>query len=54
MKSKKKDLREKKDVQEQLKKPYMTPRLTVHGTVEKITGNLGTLGADGPIGSRLA
>jgi hypothetical protein len=26
------------ETQEQVKKPYQTPRLTIHGTVQQITG----------------
>lgn len=39
--------------QEQTKKPYTTPQLTVHGDVEKITGAVGTTGSDGLTGSQL-
>ena len=46
---------EKKDVQEGVqesqKKPYTTPQLTVHGDVEKITGNLGTGAPDAVLAS---
>ena len=35
------------------KKPYATPELTVHGTVEEITKNIGTKGSDGLTGSTL-
>lgn len=35
------------------KKPYTTPVLTVHGTVEEITKNAGEKGADALIGSQL-
>jgi hypothetical protein len=39
-------------VQAPLRKPYATPRLMVHGTVEEITRSIGTKGTDGVIGSR--
>lgn len=39
-------------VQAPLRKPYATPRLMVHGTVEEITRSVGTKGNDGVIGSR--
>lgn len=45
MEYEKKDVQE--DVQKSRKKPYTTPQLTVHGDVEKITGNLGTGSPDG-------
>ncbi len=35
------------------KKPYATPELTVHRTVEEITKSAGQKGADAVIGSRL-
>jgi hypothetical protein len=35
------------------KKSYATPELTVHGTVEEITKNIGTKGTDAVIGSRM-
>ena len=34
------------------KKPYQTPRMTVNGTIEKITKNADYKGSDGPVGSR--
>lgn len=34
------------------RKPYTTPHLVVHGTVEEITRSIGTKGTDGVIGSR--
>ena len=37
MKSEKKELFGKNHAQQQLKKPYTTPNLTVYGTVDKIT-----------------
>ena len=33
------------------KTPYEPPKLVVHGTVEEITGNVGTKGSDGITGS---
>ena len=33
------------------KKPYATPELTVHGTVERITASTGTVPLDGGVGS---
>lgn len=41
------------DVKEQPKKPYHTPELTVHGTVEQITQALGSGMKDGLTGSFL-
>jgi len=35
----------------QPKLPYVEPKLTAHGTVEEITGNVGTKGSDGITGS---
>jgi hypothetical protein len=35
------------------KKSYATPRLTIHGTVEQITHNVGTGAVDFPDGSQL-
>jgi len=35
------------------KRSYATPELTVHGSVEKITGNIGTKGSDGLTGSTI-
>ncbi len=35
------------------RKPYSTPVLIVHGTVEDITKGLGTKGSDGFLGSRV-
>lgn len=37
MTTEEKDMVERHDTQEQAKKPYTTPRLTVYGTVEQIT-----------------
>jgi len=35
------------------RKPYRPPEIRVHGTVETITGNLGSTNTDGVIGSSL-
>jgi hypothetical protein len=35
------------------RKPYAAPEVREHGTVEEITGNLGTAGDDGIMGSEL-
>lgn len=35
------------------KKPYISPRLTIHGRIEEITALGGTKGTDLPIGSIL-
>jgi len=35
------------------KLPYTEPQLTTHGTVEEITGNIGTKGSDGLSGSQV-
>jgi len=35
------------------KKPYISPRLTIHGRIEEITALGGTKGTDLPIGSML-
>jgi hypothetical protein len=40
-------------VQSQIRIAYSTPRLTVHGTVEDITHNVGTGAVDFPDGSQL-
>lgn len=45
-KSQKKDMSEQQVVQGLQKKPYITPQLTIHGTMEKITGNTGLLLTD--------
>ena len=37
--------------QESLKKPYTSPELTNHGTVDQITANLGVPAQDGLTGS---
>ncbi len=34
------------------KKPYQTPRMTVNGTIEKITKGSDRMGSDYPLGSR--
>ena len=36
------------------KLPYAEPKVTKHGTVEEITGNIGTKGNDGLSGSTIA
>lgn len=36
-----------------VKKEYEAPKLTVHGSLEKITEDIGQYGNDGAIGSRL-
>ncbi len=51
MKSEKEDVFEKTDMKDPTKKPYRTPQLTVHGTVEKITEALGAGTKDGVMGS---
>jgi hypothetical protein len=40
-------------LREQSKKVYNAPRLTVHGTVEQITHNVGTGAYDFPDGSQI-
>ena len=40
-------------VQPRARMSYSTPRLTVHGTVEEITHNVGTGAVDFPDGSQL-
>ena len=45
---------EKNEAQQQAKKAYATPKLTVHGNVEKITENVQAKASDGVAGSRLA
>lgn len=35
------------------KQPYVEPELTKHGTVEEITGNIGSKGSDGLSGSQI-
>lgn len=52
MRSQKNDAVEKKVAQELLKRPYSTPQLTIHGTVEKITGG-GAVGAKESLTSAL-
>lgn len=49
MESEKKDLFKKEVEKEQSKKPYSTPQLTVHGTVEEITSGGGLVITDGPL-----
>ncbi len=52
MKSEEKDIGEKKDVRDQQpRKSYTTPQLTVHGTVDKITRALAGAGKDAVMGS---
>ena len=43
---------ERKDLKKQFKKRYQTPQLIIHGTIEKITGNVGDRGSDKLAGSR--
>lgn len=50
---KSKESMETKDLTEKRRRPYTAPQLTVHGTVEKITANIGTKGTDGLTGSTL-
>jgi len=38
--------------QEQEKRPYTPPKLTIYGTLEEMTGDGGTLNNDGLGGSR--
>ena len=38
--------------EQQPKKPYVTPKLTVHGDVAKMTENVGVVAGDGQIGSQ--
>src|SRR5436853_5646787 len=54
MESEKKDLIQNDDVQQQSKKPYKTPKVTVHGTVEQMTQTIGLTTADGITGSTLS
>jgi hypothetical protein len=49
MKPEEKDLAAKNDAQEQPKKPYATPKLTIHGDVEKITEYMGGQSGDSPL-----
>jgi hypothetical protein len=53
MQSERQNLVEKPKTQEQPRKPYSTPKLTVYGTVEQITLTVGTKGTDGLTGSSL-
>ena len=48
---KKRNLRRKRPKKN--KRPYSSPQLTILGSVEKLTKNIGTVGADGLTGSRL-
>lgn len=41
------------DAARQSRETYSAPRLTEHGPVEKLTGNVGTTGSDGLTGSTL-
>ena len=43
----------KEDIEKKRRKPYAAPEVREHGTVEEITGNLGTAGDDGIMGSQL-
>lgn len=38
---------------DEAKKPYTTPTLTVHGTIEQITKTIGLTTADGLTGSHI-
>jgi hypothetical protein len=40
-----------KDMEKQCKKQYQTPQLIIHGTIQKITGNVGFKGSDTRAGS---
>lgn len=40
--------------QEQTRKPYRTPKLVVHGTLQEITRNVGSGFVDFPNGSSIA
>ena len=42
---------EKRETQPRPKKRYAAPRLTIHGSVEKITRDLGGQPTDGVLGS---
>jgi hypothetical protein len=53
MRSEKIIVLEHNGVQSQVRMAYSTPRLTVHGTVEEITHNVGTGAVDFPDGSQL-
>jgi hypothetical protein len=50
MKSKEKVVVDRNDIQKQPKKPYQTPQLILHGTIEKITGGTRAGRADGMTG----
>jgi hypothetical protein len=43
----------KKVAEKRRRKPYRTPEVREHGTVEEITGNIGSGNGDEPIGSGL-
>ena len=51
MKSKKLEKIGKAEAQRKPKMPYATPKLIAHGSVEKITQDIGGVGSDGVIGS---
>lgn len=53
MQSKPNDSVGEPDGEELPRKPYRTPTLTVHGTVEQITLNVGTKGTDAITGSSI-
>lgn len=53
MKSEQNDSVGKPDRQDSPGKHYRTPTLTVYGTVEQITLNIGTKGTDGLTGSSI-
>jgi hypothetical protein len=53
VKSEKNHPLQNQDAHQQPKKPYAAPHLTVHGTVENITGNIGLKNTDGLTGSSL-
>ncbi|MEP7219879.1 MAG: lasso RiPP family leader peptide-containing protein [Bacteroidota bacterium] len=38
----------------QARKPYRTPKLTIHGSLKEITKNIGSGAVDFPMGSHLA
>ena len=51
MSSKKDEQTEHRPVETKAKKPYTTPHMTIHGTVEKITGDVAGNDTDGFGGS---
>ena len=53
MKDKRKDVILEEEAKDLPKKPYTTPNLTVHGTVENITQALGPGNKDGLSGSAI-